>query len=319
MRLSRLPTLIFLAMTLTSSLFARDSFSSVGLHPTAYPLGKGGSLIRTGLIPYNGRLPHLNRPALLENITVGGIQTRREISYIADVTLIPFLFGFGVGSQTDFYLSAGIGSGTSQKRVANFYGVPPDVYAKNPDSRYDRIYSQPLFDVGLAIFSQLKPELGDGLPAVGVRVSGRFGYTADDHNSFKDLTPEDGFPDFGGDLSILASQQFGEYLALHGSLTLSSSRKLGPRLLYGGALEFVLIPHHMTLSADFKTQHEFVGNEFSQLPEKLVVAVRYHVRSGLAAELASSLSGHLFLTLTRLGTRPSPIVPHIPRSEDVPF
>lgn len=302
-------------MTLTLPLFARDEFPYAGLHPTAYPLGKGGTLVRGGFAPYNGRLPGLNRPAIVENVAVGGVQTRREIAYKAEATLTPMTLGFSVGQQTDLYLTAGLGSGTSQKRVSNFYGVPLDVYVASKDDRYDRIYNQPLFDVGMAVFSQVKPDLGDGLPAVGIRVSGRFGYTADDHNTFKDLTPEDGFPDFGGDVSLVLTQQLGESLAVHGSATFSGSRKLGTSLQYGGAIAFELIPQRMTVSADFRTRHEFVGNEFSRLRDRLVGAVRYHLSQRLAAEFASSLSGNFFLTLTRLGERPATVVPQAPRPE----
>jgi hypothetical protein len=301
-------------MAVVFSAFAREESPFAGLHPSAYPIGKGGYVVRGGFASYDGSLPGPNQVAITDNINIGGVQTRREIAYKADAGLVPLTLGFGVGERTDFYVTAGIGSGTSQKRISNFYGVQDDLYLAAKD-RYDRVYDQPLFDFGMAVLSQLKPDLGDGLPAVGVRVSGRFGYTADDHGVFKDSTPEDGFPDFGGDVGLIVSQRIGEYAVAHGSAAFSAMRKLGSSLQYGGAIEFVLIPDRMVVSADYRTRHEFVGNEYTSTKDKTTAAVRYHLSKNVTAELASSFGGNLFLTLTRLGARETTITPKSPSAE----
>jgi len=291
--------------------FALEESPTVGLHPSAYTLGAGGYFVRGGFAPYEASLPGLNQVPIVENVNVGGVQMRRSIAYQADVSLVPLTIGFAVGERTDLYLTTGIGSGTSQKRVSNFYGVPDDLYRGN-ENRYDRVYDQPMFDFGIALLSQMKPDLGDGLPAVAVRVGGRFGYTGDDHGVFKDATPEDGFPDFGGDIGLIVSQRIGEFMRAHGSASIVATRKLGTGLQYGGAFEFALIPDRMVISADYRSRHEIVGNEFTSTKDLVTAAVRYHLSKNVTAEFAASPGGNLFLTLTHLGRRTETIAPKTP-------
>jgi hypothetical protein len=291
----------------------------VGDFPTAYPLGRGGFAVRAGYEPFRTRLPPLNRPPITQSLDIGGVPMDRRVTYVGDAGLAPLVLSFGVGEATDFSVAATLASGTSEKRITNFYGVPEDVY-RDSALQYDRVYGQPVFDVGLGIRHQFKPDLGDGLPALAAGVVGRFGFTGDDvptgAGEFRDSSPADGFPDFGGAPYLAGSLRVGEYAYAHGHLGLLVSRKLGAGLVYGAAGEVTLVPDRMSASASFVTRRETAGLEHSKVKENFALGIRYHLSSGAAVQLTATPEGSVLFTLTRLGEKAEQIAPQPPRPQE---
>ena len=195
-----------LSLVLGASASGLEAFPRAGLQETAYTLGSGGFSASIGVSPLETRLPNLGGSSIFQTLNVGGVEAEREVVYEADGSLIPILLGFGVGQSTDLYLSGTISVGTRQKTVKNYYDSP------NLDGALDRIYDQPLFDAGVGIKRLLKPDYGDGLPAVAFGIRARAGYASDDFEEFKDDTPEDGYFSAGGDAYIALSASFGELL-----------------------------------------------------------------------------------------------------------
>ncbi|MBM3216034.1 hypothetical protein FJZ36_14090 [Candidatus Poribacteria bacterium] len=306
----RIATALFVMASLHAAAEMAD-MPFVGQHSTAYPLGRGGFVVGAGFVPYDRQLPRPGRPAMRAQMNIGGVEIERQTQYIGDGAFLPARLGFAVGDATDLYLTATTGSGTSEKRIDNFYGVPDDDY-RSDIQRYTRVYDQPVFDFGIDLRSQLKPDLGDGLPAVAVEVGGRFGYTADDHGEFQDTTPDSGFLDVGGTASLLASQRFGPYLRAHAAAGIVATQKLGTELVYGAAGEFSIIPDQMSVVADYRTRRDIAGSSFSKTKEVLGVGVQYYLGATAVAQLTSSLHGSVYLSLTRVGARAETIAPQAP-------
>lgn len=292
--------------------------AQVGFLPTARTLGDGGFMAHGGYVKFDGRLPRLNQPAMSQRLNTGGIALERNVTYEGDGGLVPLTLGFGLGENTDIYVSGTLHSGMSEKRIENFYGVPGDQYRTAPE-RYNRIYEQPIFDAGLGLKYLLKPDLGDGLPAIAVGIGGRYGYTSDDHGTFQDDTPDDGFPDFGIHSYLAATHSLGEYFAVHGTVGVFATRKLDTGVLYGGAAEYTLIADKMAVSADIQNRRVIGGVEYSSLVENLTLGVRYHLTSATSAQLLFGPKGHLLLTFTRMGVKAESVVPGAPEGDEKLF
>ena len=299
------------------------SYPQVGRLETAYTLGSGGFSVGGGYLQLDDRrLPRSGRLPIVENLTVGGVALEREVASFTDGGLVPVSLGFAAGDATDLYLRATTFSGTSEKRVNNFYGVPDSVLDEQSGEdrlRFDRVYDQPIFDVGIGIKHQLKREVGDGLPAVAFGLEGRFGYTADDHGGFQDSTPYDGFPDYGITAYLAASRSFGDYLSLHGLAALAGSKKLDAQMIFGGAMEYSLIPNQLVLIADYASRRDVNGFEYTDLGHKLTFGIRYELSTGASVQLLSAPGGHLLVNFTRLGQRVEAISPVPPQFDDQLF
>lgn len=285
---------------------------------TAHTLGAGGFMVTGGVIPLKTRLPRVGSVAIEEDLNIGGVELPRATRYESDGTLIPLSLGFGLTETTDIYLDGTVSSGTSQKRVQNFYGVPPDIYGEfieQGDFRYDRIYDQPLFDAGLGLKHQLKPDYGDGLPAVAVGVNGRFGYASDDFGTFQDKTPADGFADFGIEGYTAVTISAGELVQAHGRIGVSTSRKLGSQTSFGGGVEFGLVPGQLLVSADFLSRRDIAGVEYRDTGEKLTVGFHYYLTPSTVAQFMTNSAGHLTFSLVRIGDKSAGVAPSAPSLE----
>ena len=293
-----------------------------GRMETAHTLGDGGFMVSGGYIPLESRLPRLGGVPIEDDMNIGGIELPRAVRYEAEGGLVPLTLGFGVTETTDLYLNGTIGSGTSQKRVQNFYGVPPDIYGAfiaDGDLRFDRIYDQPLFDFGVGLKHQLKPDYGDGLPAVAVGVNGRFGYASDDFETFQDRTPADGFADFGVEGYTAVTVSAGELMQAHGRIAVSSSRKLGAQTSFGGGVEFGLVPGQLMVSGDFSSRRDIAGVEYRDTGEKLTVGFHYFLSPSTVVQFMTNTAGHLTLNLVQIGEKSTAVTPSAPSLEQELF
>jgi hypothetical protein len=295
-----------------------STLPTAGRLDTAHTLGAGGFMVSGGFIPLETRLPRLNGVPIEDDLNIGGVELPRAVLYESDGGLIPLTLGFGLTETTDLYLNGTVGTGTSQKRVQNFYGVPTDIYgafAADGDMRFDRIYDQPIFDFGLGLKHQLKPDYGDGLPAVAVGVSGRFGYASDDFETFKDKTPADGFEDFGVEGYTAVTISAGELVQAHGRAAVSSSRKLGAQTYFGGGAEFALVPGQLLVSADFSTRRDIAGVEYRATSDRLTFGFHYFLSPTTSVQLMTNSSGHLTLSLAQIGEKSAGVSPSAPSLE----
>ncbi len=300
-----------------------ESSPQAGRLETAYTLGKGGFAVSGGYLQLNDRrLPGPGGVPIKKTLNLGGVALPREVVSFSDGGLIPIALRFSVGEATDLYLNGTLFSGTSQKTVRNFYGLPEEVLVglvEEEQVQYDRVYDQPIFDFGLGIKHQIKREVGDGLPAVAFGLAGRFGYSADDFEGYQDSTPDDGFPDFGGTAYLAVSRSFGSLLVAHGLIGLSASQKLSAQSLVGGAVEYSLIPGELTVVADYATRRDVNGFEYKDRSEKLTIGIRYRLASGASIQILMSPGGHLLVNFARTGKRVEPIRPAEPQFDDQLF
>ncbi len=295
-----------------------STLPTAGRLETAHTLGDGGFMVSGGFIPLETRLPRLNGVPIEEDLNIGGVELPRAVLYESDGGLIPLTLGFGLTETTDLYLDGTVGSGTSQKRVQNFYGVPADIYgafADEGDLRFDRVYDQPIFDFGVGVKHQLKPDYGDGLPAVAVGFRGRFGYASDDFEVFKDKTPADGFTDFGVEGYTAVTISAGDLVQAHGRVALSSARKLGAQTSFGGGAVFALIPEQLSVSADFSSRRDIAGVEYRTTAEKLTFGFRYFLSPSTSVQLMTNTSGHLLVSLAQIGEKSAGVAPSAPSLE----
>ncbi len=312
---------VAVALCCALAVSARAQISTLpmaGRLETAHTLGDGGFMVSGGLIRLETRLPRLNGVPIEDDLNIGGVELPRALRYEADGGLIPLTLGFGLSETTDLYLTGTAASGTSQKRVQNFYGVPSDIYgafAAEGDLRFDRVYDQPLFDFGLGVKHQLKPDYGDGLPAVAVGVSGRFGYSSDDFGVFKDRTPADGFADFGLEGYTAVTISTGDLVQAHGRIAVSSARKLGPQTSFGGGAEFALVPGQLLVSGDFSSRRDIGGVEYRTTSDKLTFGLRYFLTPSTSVQFVTNTSGHLMLSLAQIGEKSAGVSPSAPSLE----
>lgn len=289
-----------------------------GRMDTAHTLGDDGFMVSGGMLPLETRLPRTGGVPIEDELNIGGVELLRAVRYESDGNLIPLTLGFGLTETTDLYLNGTISSGASQKRVQNFYGVPANVYGefvKNEDFRYDRIYNQPLFDFGLGLKRQLKPDYGDGLPAVAAGANARFGYASDDFGAFQDTTPADGLADFGIEGYLAVSVSAGELAQAHGRIGVSSSHKLGSQTSFGGGAEFALIPGQLLVSGDFSTRRDVAGVEYRDTGEKLTIGFHYLLSPSTTVQFTTNTAGHLMVNLIQVGEKSTAVAPSAPSME----
>lgn len=282
------------------------AFPRAGMQETAYTLGSGGLSASIGVAPLETRLPKLGGASVFQTLNVGGVEAEREVLYEAEGSLIPILIGLGVGQSTDLYLSGTIAVGTRQKTVKNYYDAP------NLDGAVDRIYEQPLFDAGIGIKRLLKPDYGDGLPAVAFGIRARAGYTSDDFEEFKDDTPEDGYFSAGGDAYVALSVSFGELFRAHGSAGLDVSQKMGARSLVGVGIEVAALPGQLTAAASYAMRRNLAGIENSSL---VTIGLQYQFSPTSSAQIYATPDQEMYFEAAKLGSKPEGLKPTGPVQE----
>ncbi len=298
--------MVCLNVVLGASASELGAFPRAGLQETAHTLGAGGFSASIGLSALETRLPKLGGASMFQTLNVGGVEAEREVLYEAEGSLIPIMIGFGVSESTDLYLSGTVSVGTRQKTVKNYYDSP------NPDGALDRIYDQPLFDAGIGIKRLLKPDYGDGLPAVAFGLRARAGYASDDFEEFKDDTPEDGYFSAGGDVYIALSASFGDLFRAHGSAGLDVSQKMGARSLAGVGIEAAAIPGQLTFAASYLMRRNLAGIESSSI---MTVGLQYQFSPTSSAQVYATAEQEMYFEAARLGSKREGLKPTGPVQE----
>lgn len=165
---------LFICIFSTSDAFSQsNSATHLGIMPTAETLGKGGYSTSIGMFKYKADVPGSQSDAVVQNIVIGDFfREKHRVEYHADAELLPVRLAFGVSEYVDFYLGGAYGIGDSYKAIADYY--------ETGDEEKERTYSQFLFDGIVGLKYNLKPDVGDGLPAFSIGGEIQTGYTSDD-------------------------------------------------------------------------------------------------------------------------------------------
>ena len=273
---------------------------------TAFTLGSGGYLASIGTSPFKERLPNLGSNAVSQTLNIGGVELEREVVSEADGSFFPILIGLGMSETTDLYFTGAFSTGTRQKTIKDFYGNAGTGEVVN------RIYTQPLFDVGVGIKRMVKPDYGDGLPALAFGVRARGGYTTDDFESPQDDTPEDGYLDAGGNAYLAMSAAFGEFFRAHGSVGIDVSQKMGARSQLGLSAELAAVPGTFDIVASYAMRRNIAGLETNAL---ITLGLRYHFSSSSSAQAFASQSQDMYLEASSLGGQRAGLKPSAPMQE----
>ncbi len=174
---------------------------------TAETLGKGGYATNIEVIRYERTISTSNQSVVIGNF----FQEKHDVTLKADKLLFPVILTFGIGESLDLSIGGTPSSGEMQKSITDYYEVGDELRA--------RVYSQPMFDGKLGLKYNIKPDIGDGMPAVSIGGALYTGYTADDqlegNTHFLDDTPVDGFPFTAARLYMVGSQSFAPLAKVH--------------------------------------------------------------------------------------------------------
>lgn len=298
----------------TSDVFSQsNSATHLGIMPTAETLGKGGYSTSIGMFKYEADVPGSKSDPVVQNVVIGDFfREKHRVEYHADAELLPVRLAFGVSEYVDFYLGGTYSIGDSYKAIADYY--------ETGDER-ERKYSQFLFDGVAGLKYNIKPEVGDGLPAFSIGGEIQTGYTSDDKKTsdgnFVDDTPADNFPFVGMGTYIVASQNL-QMAKVHAAVGMFLSSK-SPRVTdsfkisvqAGGEL---MLAENLALIADFTTAQMYSGVDFKSL---LSVGFRYNLSEKAAFSVsfatASSNPGFQF-NLFVGGEKARPLAPETPKT-----
>lgn len=286
--------------------------------PTAEPLGKGGYHLSIGMARYRERIPEKGDIPILQRVVVGDFfKEKHLVSFEARTYLIPVELRYGISDKLD--LSIGITFSTSQgeKIVEDYYEVGEG------EMKVARVYKQPIFDGRLGLKYNIKPELGEGLPSLSIGGTFQMGYTADDRldsdGYFLDDTPADGFPFFGVNLFMVATQRIKNLFKAHagaGAYMCSKFQKTADSLMiyFFGGVE-VAMTKELSVIADYITKREINGIEFSGGAS---IGLKYSFGSPALNAGFSTIPG-LAISITSPGAAPERVKPAPPGETEAPL
>ncbi|HIE26581.1 TPA: hypothetical protein EYP66_04780 [Candidatus Poribacteria bacterium] len=304
----------FITIFSTSDAFSQShSTIHLGIMPTAETLGKGGYSTSIGMFKYEELEPNdpVRNPIIQEVVIGNFFAEKHKVEYHADAELLPVKLTFGVSEYVDFYLGGTYSVGDSYKTIADYYETGDD---------RERVYSQFLFDGTVGLKYNIKPELGDGLPALSIGGEIQTGYTSDDRTSernFIDETPADSFPFVGMGTYLVGSQNL-QLVKLHAAVGMFLSSK-SPRVTDSFKLSVqgggeLMLAENLALIADFTTARMYSGVNFKSL---FSVGFRYNLSERAAFSVsfatASSKPGFQF-NLFVGGEKARPLAPEIPET-----
>lgn len=235
--------------------------------PTAETLGKGGYVTQMEVFRYE-----YNDRASAEDVVVGDFfKEQHSVVLKADKLVFPVTLIFGVGDNLDLMIGSTVTSGSMDKSITDYY--------ETGDTTRERVYSQPMFDGRFGLKYNVKPEMGDGMPAIAIGGELHSGYTADDHldsgDSFRDDTPADGFPFAAARLYIAATQKVTPLIAVHGNAGGYLSQK---RFRFSAQLGADLeMTEALYAAATYSTVRLVSGSEFNS---RFDFGLRLRVASG---------------------------------------
>ena len=219
---------------------------------TAETLGKGGYATRIELLRYERTIPGARQDVVIGDF----LQEQQTVDLSADKLLYPVTLTFGVGEVFDLTLGTTVTSGSMEKTIADYYEVG-DTFAT-------RTYSQPMFDARIGVKYNLRPDIGDGMPALSVGGEFHTGYTADDEEAsggiFRDKTPADGFPFGAARLYMAGSLKLGPLASVHANVGGYMSQKSFAFSAQAGTS--FLMTEHLSLLVGYSTVRLVSGSQF---------------------------------------------------------
>ena len=297
----------------SNALSQSNSATHLGIMPTAETLGKGGYSTSIAMFKYKADVPGSQSAAIVQNVVIGNFfLEKHEVEYHANAELLPIILEFGVSEYVDFYLGGTYSIGDSYKTIADYYET---------GSENKREYSQFLFDGIVGLKYNLKPDVGDGLPAFSIGGEIQTGYTSDDKETsdgtLVDDTPANSFPFVSIGTYFVASQNL-QMAKLHGAVGMFLSSKspritdsFKPSIQVGGEL---MLAENLALIGDFTTAWIYSGVDFKNL---LSVGFRYDIsdRAAFSVSFASASSNPGFqFNLFVSGEKARPLAPEKPKT-----
>lgn len=262
----------------------------LGVMQTANTLGKGGYATAIGVIQFSQSARSENRMP----ITLGNFETEHQIGIDAEGQLIPVRLTFGLGDRFDLTLGGTIASGEVQKTVFDFYNSGDDLKDR-------RVYDQPLFDGIIGMKFNIKPDHGDGFPAISIGGEVQNGYTVD--TDLSDSTPADGRSFFGATAFISTSFAFTSDLRVHATTGTHFLKDLSFFWQIGG--EFA-VSEKLWFVGDFSNGTMINGLEFDR---PISVGIRYDLSDRASLIIAPIASPGFQFNLTFGGEKDRLVTP----------
>ena len=265
---------VFLA-TAGTSLFAQSPpATQLGVMQTADTLGKGGYTTSFGLYQLDRKQLDTS-PKQPQRVVIGNFEGLHNVELDINTFLIPVQFTYGIGERLDLLLGATFSTGGAHKIVPDFYQIG-DTYdtEQGLDATRDRrVYDQPIFDLGVGLKYNIKPDLQDGFPGISIGGDVQIGFTADDrlnsNKEFLDPSPADGFPFMGVNTYLVGTQRIGQFMRVHagiGSHLSSKALKAADSFLLIWQLGTeVVLSNNFWLVGEFSRRRVFSGIAINDL------------------------------------------------------